>query len=138
MRGSTGSIGTGGSCAMSIAAAERQPASCRAGAAAPYFYGGDQGSTRRVCWRRHRGRGREARSLEGLPGTRLDPYRAVETGRSGPPTRTALGPVNAIRTTRGASRGSPRLDCADIDGPVRVIGVDIHRFDGDGDSWACE
>jgi hypothetical protein len=30
------------------------------------------------------------------------------------------------------------LDCADIDGPVYVVGVDIHRFDGDGDGVGCE
>ena len=30
------------------------------------------------------------------------------------------------------------LDCADIAGSVRVIGEDIHRFDGDGDGYGCE
>jgi hypothetical protein len=30
------------------------------------------------------------------------------------------------------------LDCADIDGPVYVVGVDHHRFDGDGDGVGCE
>lgn len=38
------------------------------------------------------------------------------------------------------------VDCADgngngpayVSGPVRVIGTDIYRLDGDGDGWGCE
>jgi hypothetical protein len=30
------------------------------------------------------------------------------------------------------------LDCSDIDGPVYVVGIDRHRFDGDGDGVGCE
>ena len=30
------------------------------------------------------------------------------------------------------------LDCADINGPVRVLGADPHGFDRDGDGSACE
>jgi hypothetical protein len=30
------------------------------------------------------------------------------------------------------------LDCADIDGPVQVLGADPHGFDRDGDGIACE
>jgi hypothetical protein len=32
----------------------------------------------------------------------------------------------------------PDLDCADIDGPVTVIGPDEYRLDGDGDGIGCE
>ena len=32
----------------------------------------------------------------------------------------------------------PDLDCADVDGPITVVGDDPHRFDGDGDGRACE
>ena len=31
----------------------------------------------------------------------------------------------------------PDLDCADVDGPLRVVGADPHRLDGDGDGVAC-
>ncbi len=31
----------------------------------------------------------------------------------------------------------PDLDCPDVDGPVRVVGDDPHRLDGDGDGLAC-
>ncbi len=34
--------------------------------------------------------------------------------------------------------GPPDLDCADIDGPVQVIGSDPHRLDRDGDGVGCE
>jgi micrococcal nuclease len=33
---------------------------------------------------------------------------------------------------------SSDLDCADIPAPVRVVGSDPHRLDGDHDGWACE
>jgi micrococcal nuclease len=33
---------------------------------------------------------------------------------------------------------STDLDCADVARPVRVVGADPHRLDGDGDGWGCE
>lgn len=30
------------------------------------------------------------------------------------------------------------LNCSDIDGPVRVVGTDVHGFDSDGDGIGCE
>jgi len=35
-------------------------------------------------------------------------------------------------------RYPPDLDCADVDGPIRVTGRDPHNLDGDGDGIACE
>lgn len=32
----------------------------------------------------------------------------------------------------------PDVDCADVNGPIRVTGPDPHGLDGDGDGWACE
>ncbi|GDX83639.1 hypothetical protein LBMAG42_54500 [Deltaproteobacteria bacterium] len=32
----------------------------------------------------------------------------------------------------------PDLDCKDVIGPVRVVGVDVHKLDRDGDGWACK
>lgn len=32
----------------------------------------------------------------------------------------------------------PDLDCADVNGPIRVTGSDPHGLDGDGDGIACE
>ena len=117
----------------------------RRGAATPYFYGGDRGryagqlmgaaqsakSAKRGLWR-------------ACPGTRLDPYRAADTGTSGPPTTK---PPPSGKCDPNYSGGCvppypPDLDCADIRAlgiaPVKVIGVDVHRLDGDGDGWGCE
>jgi len=35
-------------------------------------------------------------------------------------------------------KGSPDLDCADIEGPVKVTGSDPHHLDRDGDGIGCE
>jgi micrococcal nuclease len=120
----------------------------RAGAAAPYFY--------------ERARGRYASRLlseavaakaarRGLwgacPRTALDPYRAVDTGTSGPatlPPRT-LVPSGCDPNYAGARVPPypPDLDCADLRArglplPVRIVRGDPHRLDGDGDRLGCE
>jgi endonuclease YncB( thermonuclease family) len=117
----------------------------RRGAAAPYFYGGEKGryagslmravlsarSAKRGLWR-------------ACPSTKLDPFRAVETGQSGPPSRT---PPPSGKCDPNYSGGCvppypPDLDCTDIHAlgirSVRVIGSDPHRLDGDHDGLGCE
>ncbi|MDQ3610491.1 MAG: excalibur calcium-binding domain-containing protein [Actinomycetota bacterium] len=32
----------------------------------------------------------------------------------------------------------PDVNCGEVDGPVRVVGRDVHGLDGDGDGIACE
>lgn len=77
------------------------------------------------------------------------------------PITVSCGPVGTLRTSfvvkrsssgrsGGGSRCDPNyrgacvpivpydLDCADIDGPVYVVGRDPHGFDGDGDGVGCE
>ena len=110
------------------------------GAAAPYFYGGDTGKyASRLQSEAQRARGAKRGLWKACPSTRLDPYRAVETGQSGPPPTT---PTPTGKCDPNYSGCVPKvaydLDCADIDGSVRVLGVDVHRFDGDGDGWGCE
>jgi endonuclease YncB( thermonuclease family) len=117
----------------------------RRGAAAPYFYRGDRGryagslmlsaqnakAARRGLWR-------------ACPRTALDPFRAVATGQSGPPSRTAptSGKCDPNYAGGCVPPYPPDLDCADIRAmgiaPVRVIGSDPHRLDGDGDGLGCE
>ena len=116
----------------------------RRGAAAPYFYRGERGryassllraaqrakATRRGLWR-------------ACPSTVLNPYRAVATGRSGPPAKTSPG-RNCDPSYAGACvpPPPPDLDCADIRAmgiaPVRVVGSDPHRLDGNHDGLGCE
>jgi hypothetical protein len=83
----------------------------------------------------------------------LDPYRAVETGQSGPATTSAPAQI----TTPAGSGCDPSYqgaclnpsasdyDCAGgsgngpyYTGPVRVVGPDHFRLDADGDGSACE
>ena len=68
------------------------------------------------------------------PGTRLDPMRAVETGRASTPSSDcdASYPGTCIPSP------PPDLDCADIGRKVQVRPPDPHRLDGDGDGWGCE
>jgi micrococcal nuclease len=77
-------------------------------------------------------------------GTVLDPYRAVDTGISGPPTKNP--PPNGKCDPNYAGGCvppyPPDLDCDDLRAtglaPVRSIGSDPHRLDGDDDGIACE
>lgn len=55
-------------------------------------------------------------------------------------------PLVSAAPTRGCAPGytpcvplsPPDVDCADLDGPVRVTGTDPHALDGDADGVACE
>lgn len=104
-----------------------------------YVYGGVR-FAHAVTFLSEQSRAREAqRGLWGPP-CRGDTERAVPSvGRAapdepGPPAR-ACDPSYA-----GACvpRTSSDLDCPDTGQPVRVIGADRHRLDGDGDGWSCE
>jgi hypothetical protein len=78
------------------------------------------------------------------PRTVLDPNRAVDTGTSGPPTTNPppSGKCDPNYSGGCVPRYPPDVDCADIRAlgiaPVRLIGVDVHRLDGDHDGWGCE
>jgi endonuclease YncB( thermonuclease family) len=115
----------------------------RRGAAAPYFYRGERGrhaanllsaakaakAARRGLWR-------------ACPGTTLDPYGPIATGTSGPPTQNT-GRCDPNYSGACVPPYPPDLDCADLRAlalalPVRVVGSDPHRLDGDGDGAGCE
>ena len=117
----------------------------RRGAAAPYFYRGERG---RYAGSLMRSAQRAKAAKRGLwkacPSTRLDPERAVETGRSGSPKTP---PPPSGKCDPNYSGGCvppppPDLDCADIRAmgiaPVRVVGSDPHRLDTDHDGLGCE
>ena len=78
------------------------------------------------------------------PSTVLDPYRAIATGQSGPPTRTPppTGKCDPNYSGGCVPLNPPDVDCADVRAlgiaPVRVVGTDPHRLDGDGDGQGCE
>jgi endonuclease YncB( thermonuclease family) len=117
----------------------------KAGAAAPYFYGGDLGKyALRLLADAQKAR-RAKRGLWGAcPGTVLDPLRAIDTGISGPPTEVAPPNGKCDPNYSGACVPPypPDVDCADLRAlgttPVRSIGSDPHGLDGDHDGIGCE
>jgi micrococcal nuclease len=117
----------------------------RRGAAAPYFYRGDRGRYAGSLMRVAQSAKVAKRGLwQACSSTMLDPFRAVSTGRSGPPARTPSPSGKCDPNYAGGCVPPypPDLDCADIRAlgiaPVRVIGSDPHRLDGDGDGLGCE
>jgi micrococcal nuclease len=117
----------------------------RRGAAAPYFYRGDRGRYAGSLMRVAQSAKAAKRGLwRACPRTVLDPFMAVSTGQSGPPSRT---PPPSGKCDPNYAGGCvppypPDLDCADIHAlgiaSVRVVGSDPHRLDGDGDGLGCE
>jgi endonuclease YncB( thermonuclease family) len=117
----------------------------RRGAAAPYFYRGDKGRFAGALVRAARGAKAAKRGLwKACPSTVLDPFRAVETGQSGPPMRTSPSGGKCDPNYAGGCvpPPPPDLDCGDLERMaihhVRVIGSDPHRLDGDNDAVGCE
>jgi micrococcal nuclease len=116
----------------------------RGGAAAPYFYGRERGryAARLLDAAESAKRGRRG-LWRASPTTVLDPEGAVDTGRCGP----GLVPLTPTGCDPNYAGGCvppypPDLDCRDIRArgvaPVRVVGSDPHRLDGDGDGLGCE
>jgi micrococcal nuclease len=124
----------------------------RRGVGAPYFYGSERGRYAGTLMRAAQQARAARRGLWGAcPATVLDPYNAVATGPSGPPVQSApprpvAAPASGNCDPNYAGGcvppAPPDLDCADIRArgiaPVRVVGADPHRLDGDADGWGCE
>ena len=117
----------------------------RQGAAAPYFYRAEKGRYASELMAAARSAKAAKRGLWGAcPRTILDPFRAIDTGRGTPPTTSTPPKGKCDPSYVGACipPPPPDLDCADIRAmgvaPVRVVGSDPHRLDGDGDGWGCE
>ena len=131
------------------------------GAAAPYFYRSERGRyATRLLAAAHAAK-RAKRGLWGSsPATQLSPTEAVETGRCGPastsPPPPAPQPTAPFAPPPPAPGGCdpnyagacvppppPDLDCPDLRAlglalPVRVVGSDPHRLDGDRNGYGCE
>jgi len=116
------------------------------GAAAPLFYKGEKGN----YWSQLLKAAEKAKkSKVGLwgkcPDAKLDPYKSLSSGKSG----TASASPKASTSSQCDPNYSPcipisatDLDCPDLYArgisSIRVIGVDIHKFDRDRDGIACE
>jgi endonuclease YncB( thermonuclease family) len=117
----------------------------RRGAATPYFYRSDRGRYAATLMRAaQRARTSKLGLWKACPSTVLRPDQAIVTGRSGPPTRTPppTGKCDPSYAGGCVPPFPPDLDCADIRAlgiaPVRSIGSDPHRLDGDDDGIGCE
>jgi micrococcal nuclease len=116
----------------------------RAGAAAPWFYDGAHGRyASRLLSEAIRAKAARRGLWGACPRTVLDPYHGVETGVSGPQSGNGSGGgCDASYAGACIPPPPPDLDCADIRAmglaPVRVVGSDPHRLDGDDDGWGCE
>ena len=116
----------------------------RRGAAAPYFYRGERGRyADRLMAAASAAKAGKLGLWKACPTTVLDPVRAIDTGQSGPPTKTPspTGKCDPNYTGGCVPLYPPDVDCADIRAlgiaPVRVIGSDPHRLDGNGDGYGC-
>jgi micrococcal nuclease len=140
----------------------------RRGAAAPYFYEHGRGRHAATFMRAARAAKASRRGLwAACPRTRLDPYRQVDTGTSGPPVRAPAAPApaaaplttttpNAAASTSPAGSSCaasypgvcippppPDLDCKDVQYRRFAVRWDVpdpdpHHFDGDRDGIGCE
>ena len=116
----------------------------RAGAAAPYFYGGVRGRHAAGLLTEATRAKLAKRGLWGAcPGTVLDPTRAIETVQRAQPRPLPIAGGCESGYSGCVPPYPPDLDCADIKTLgiptlVRVFGPDPHRLDGDGDGFGCE
>ena len=116
------------------------------GAAAPYFYRGEKGRySAQILKAAQSAKDKSLGLWKSCPGTKLSPNDAVTT------IRTAVRATSSATSERVkcdpnysdcVPLSPPDLDCADIKrlglAPVKVIGTDVHRLDGDGDGIGCD
>ena len=116
------------------------------GAAAPYFYRGEKGRySTQILKAAQSAKDKSLGLWKSCPGTKLSPNVAVTT------IRTVVRATSSATSERVkcdpnysdcVPLSPPDLDCADIKrlglAPVKVIGTDVHRLDGDGDGIGCD
>jgi micrococcal nuclease len=116
------------------------------GAAAPYFYKGEKGRySAQILKAAQSAKDKSLGLWKVCPGTKLIPDDAVTTIRtvvransSGTSERDKCDPNYSVCVPVSPSD----LDCSDIKrlglAPVKVIGIDVHRLDRDGDGIGCD
>jgi micrococcal nuclease len=114
----------------------------RQGAAAPYFYGGDEGRYAHRLLAAAKSAKAARRGLWGAcPGTVLDPFRQIETRQKDTTPRplTPRAGCDPSYPTVCIPPYPPDLDCDDVPHKrFKVVGTDPHGFDGDRDGVGCE
>ena len=117
------------------------------GAATPYFYKGEKGKySAQLLKAAQIAKVKKIGLWKMCPNTKLEPLKPATTGSG------VASPVTTTKVTANAMCDPnylgcippypPDLDCTDIKrmglAPIRVIGVDVHKFDGDGDGIGCD
>ena len=117
------------------------------GAATPYFFQGEKGKyAKQLLKAAENAKAKKIGLWKSCPDTKLDPTKPATTG-------SALASKAVTSTTSTNTKCDPNyqgcippyppdLDCTDIKrmglAPIRVIGRDVHKFDGDGDGIGCD
>jgi len=117
------------------------------GAATPYFYNGEKGKySIQLLKAAQNAKAKKIGLWKMCPNTKLEPLKPAITGSG------VASPVTSTKATANAMCDPnylgcippypPDLDCTYIKrmglAPIRVIGVDVHKFDGDGDGIGCD
>jgi len=117
------------------------------GAATPYFYNGEKGKySSQLLKAAQTAKSKKIGLWKKCPNTKLDPFKPATTGSviSTPTAKaTAQSNLNCDPNYQGCIPPyPPDLDCSDIKqmglAPVRVIGMDVHKLDRDGDGIGCD
>ena len=115
------------------------------GAATPYFYKGERGKySAQLLKAAQNAKAKKIGLWKSCPTAKLEPLKAATTGAAG-------SALNATKNSDAKCDPNyqgclppypPDLDCSDIKkmglAPIRVIGVDVHKLDGDGDGIGCD
>ena len=115
------------------------------GAATPYFYKGEKGKySSQLLKAAQNAKAKKIGLWKSCPTAKLEPLKAATTGAAG----SALNATTSSDAKcdpnyqRCLPPYPPDLDCSDIKrmglAPIRVIGVDVHKLDGDGDGIGCD
>jgi micrococcal nuclease len=116
----------------------------REGAAAPYFYSGDEGEYAAQIFNaavaaRKAGRGLWGHCRKGSVPLRA--MRGVSTGPVNAPRKIVAGGASSNcnpNYTPCVPNSKDDLNCADVGHPVKVVGSDPYNLDSDGDGSGCE
>ena len=117
------------------------------GAATPYFFKGEKGKySNQLLKAAQNAKAKKLGLWKMCPNTNLEPLKPATTG-------SAISTPTTSTTATSNSKCDPNyqgcippyppdLDCSDIKrmglAPILVIGVDVHKFDGDGDGIGCD
>lgn len=115
------------------------------GAAAPYFYRGDEGKyAAQILKAAKNAKAKSIGLWKSCPLTQLTPTRAVTTAAGFGTSTTSPSALGASCNPNYAGCipvFPPDLDCTEIKrlgfAPVKVIGNDMHKLDRDGDGIGC-